>query len=239
VNPSTAAFIRSYHHSPTTYRFIERVTNNVEICVTDIHCRLECGGADFHTDESKTAWPYFAVGLRVERFNMGRSAPADAKKVTTSFGIGKPIEMNAPAPLFFLSEFEGMSLYWDHGIPQCSIFSAGTSVRLDMRTEPSFGIFVAASSPSNPDLHDGDVILQIGDMHVPTSWREGQNNQQHVFDKYAMQPTSLFAWFTFLQVFCRTCIISRACYCHYPARSTCSSRNQDQAGFKPSSTSLT
>jgi hypothetical protein len=79
----------------TTHRFIERVTNNVEICVTDIHCRLECGGADFHTDESKTAWPYFAIGLRVERFNMGRSAPADAKKVTTSFGIGKQIEMHS------------------------------------------------------------------------------------------------------------------------------------------------
>ncbi len=71
-------------------RFIERVTNNVEICVTDIHCRLECGGADFHTDESKAAWPNFAVGVRIERYNMGRVAPADAKNVTTSFGIGSP-----------------------------------------------------------------------------------------------------------------------------------------------------
>jgi len=39
-------------------------------------------------DDNKVAWPYFAVGLRVERFNMGRVPPADAKKVTTSFGIG-------------------------------------------------------------------------------------------------------------------------------------------------------
>lgn len=69
-------------------RFIERVTNNVEICVSDIHVRLECGGPTFHMDDNKVPWPYFAVGLRVERFNMGRVPPPDAKKVTTSFGIG-------------------------------------------------------------------------------------------------------------------------------------------------------
>ena len=69
-------------------RFIERVTNNVEICVSDVHCRLECGGAAFHVDDNKVPWPHFAVGVRIERFNMGRAAPSDARKVTTSFGIG-------------------------------------------------------------------------------------------------------------------------------------------------------
>jgi hypothetical protein len=60
----------------------------VEICITDVHCRLECGGSGFHVDERKAAWPHFAIGLKLERFNMGSVTPADLKKVTTSFGIG-------------------------------------------------------------------------------------------------------------------------------------------------------
>jgi hypothetical protein len=127
--------------------------------------------------------------------------------------------------MIILSEFEGMSLYWDRRIPQCSIFSAGTAIRLDMKTEPSFCIFVAASSPSNPDLHVGDVILRIDDMQVPSSFRGGQSEQQHVFQKCALLPASFFR-FSLLsfQVFRRTCIISSAGHRCDPARATFSSR---------------
>jgi hypothetical protein len=41
------------HTRVTADRFIGRVTNNVEICITDIHCRLECGGPDFHIDQCR------------------------------------------------------------------------------------------------------------------------------------------------------------------------------------------
>ena len=52
-----------------------------------------------------------------------------------------------------------------------------------MRTEPSFCIFVSSSSPSNPDIHAGDVVLRIDDLHAPLVCCGGQAEQQLVLQK--------------------------------------------------------
>ena len=224
----------SRHTRVTANRFIERVTNNVEICITDIHCRLECGGPDFHIDESRHAWPHFAVGLQVPRFYMGREPPPDAKKVSTSFRIGACASQQHVAPCNAAADVEGVSLYWDRQLPPSSIFSAGCAARIQLRTEPSFAIVVCEPSPANPDLHAGDIILAIGDLQAPPSLHAGdRQQQQRVFDRshsfpapFRRRPHSHFPQF----LFCPRCSV-RPRHRRHPTRTECSPRDQDQAGL--------
>lgn len=97
-----------------------------------------------------------------------------------------------------------MSLYWDHNIPQSSIFSAGTSMILGFRTEPSFCIFVAASSPSNPDVHVGDVVLRLDSLRAPASLHGEQTEQQQVFERCAVRFGSILHAAYFIHSFSAT-----------------------------------
>ena len=76
-----------------------------------------------------------------------------------------------------------MSLYWDRHIPSRSIFSSGTAIRLELRSEAPFSIVVSQSSPCNPDLHIGDIILAIDGVQVPVASDVGENEQLRVFER--------------------------------------------------------
>ncbi len=86
-----------------------------------------------------------------------------------------------------------MSLYWDRHIPNRSIFSSGTAIRLELRTEAPFSIVVSQSSPCNPDLHIGDIILAIDGVQVPAASDIEENEQLRVFERYRLtQPPFFF-----------------------------------------------
>jgi hypothetical protein len=86
-----------------------------------------------------------------------------------------------------------MSLYWDRHIPSRSIFSSGTAIRLELRSGAPFSIVVSQSSPCNPDLHIGDIILAIDGVQVPAASDVGENEQLRVFERCRLtQPPFFF-----------------------------------------------
>ncbi len=85
-----------------------------------------------------------------------------------------------------------MSLYWDRNIPNRSIFSSGTAIRLELLTETPFSIIVSQSSPYNPDLHVGDIILAIDGVHVPAASDMGENQHLRVFEMYRLTQLPFF-----------------------------------------------
>ena len=76
-----------------------------------------------------------------------------------------------------------MSLYWDRNIPQPSIYSSGTTIRLDMSAEP-FSIYVCQTPLYNPDILVGDVILAIGDLKSPHPHHTGEAEKRNVLERY-------------------------------------------------------
>ncbi len=80
------------------------------------------------------------------------------------------------------AEFEGLSLYWDRNVPQPSIFTSHSAIRLELRTEP-LGIFVCQASLANPDVHVGDAVLAIDDVKAPLSRHSSAAEQQYALER--------------------------------------------------------
>jgi len=62
------------------------------------------------------------------------------------------------------------------------VYSAGTSIRLDMRTDP-FCIFVCQASLSHPDILVGDCLLAIEDIKLPQARHATEPEQRQIFEK--------------------------------------------------------